>query len=73
MIHAGEVPDLVGDHGAAALAAVIPGQIRTATPAVRHAATSSAVRPKIAGSPPFSRTTRWPASAAATISASIVA
>ncbi len=42
------------------------------TPAARHASSSSVARPKIDGSPPLSRTTRSPASAASTISASIV-
>lgn len=46
----------------------MPGHMRADTPAARQAVTSSAVRPKIAGSPPFSRTTRLPSSAAVTIS-----
>src|SRR5690606_12028849 len=56
---------------AAALAAVTPGQTCTGTPAALHAASSSVDRPKIDGSPPLSRTTRSPAIAASTISASI--
>ena len=49
---------------AAALAAVIPGQMRTGMPCADRAAISSLARPKIAGSPPLSRTTRLPACAA---------
>jgi hypothetical protein len=56
---------------AAALAAVTPGQIRTGTPAARHASISSVARAKIAGSPPLRRTTHSPASAASTIILSI--
>lgn len=49
---------------AAALAAVMPGQIRTVIPLAARWSSSSVERPKIDGSPPLSRTTRLPASAA---------
>ena len=51
----------------AASAALTPGITRTGTPARRSASTSSPPRPKRNGSPPFSRTTRSPARAAAVI------
>src|SRR5437667_11977502 len=41
---------------AAAVAAVMPGTTSNASPAVRTASISSARRPKIVGSPPFSLT-----------------
>ena len=47
----------------AAEAAVTPGTISYGTPAASSAASSSAKRAKIAGSPPLSRTTVRPAPA----------
>ena len=41
-----------------------PGTISNATPASSSASISSPPRPKISGSPPLSRTTRWPELAA---------
>ena len=40
--------------------ALIPGTMRNGTPAAASASASSPPRPNISGSPPFSRTTRWP-------------
>ena len=53
------------------MAALIPGTTSTRTPAAAQASASSPPRPKIKGSPPFSRTTSWPLSASATNSALI--
>ena len=58
-----------GIAAAAAKAAVIPGTTSKPTPASVSAAISSAARPKISGSPLFSRITRRPESACAIISA----
>ena len=44
----------------------IPGTTSTSMPAARSASTSSPPRPKMKGSPPLSRTTRLPLSAAST-------
>ncbi len=41
----------------------MPGTMSKEMPAARSAAISSPARPKISGSPDFSRTTRWPARA----------
>ena len=56
---------------AAPCAAVIPGTISTGIFARSSAAISSLARPKIMGSPAFSRTTRLPDLASPTISALI--
>jgi hypothetical protein len=55
----------------AASAALTPGMTRTGIPARRSALTSSPPRPKRNGSPPFRRTTRSPARAAAIIASLI--
>ena len=47
----------------------MPGTTSTGMPAARQASISSAARPNTIGSPPFSRTTRWPSRASFTISA----
>ena len=53
------IPALAGT----ATALVTPGTTVTGTPARAQASASSPPRPKTNGSPPLSRTTRWPASA----------
>ena len=47
----------------------MPGTISTASPAARYAAISSLDRATISGSPPLSRTTRWPCLASLIVSA----
>ena len=54
-----------------ASALVTPGTTSTGTPAAMHARTSSPPRPSTNGSPPLSRTTRWPACARSTSTALI--
>ena len=43
--------------------ALMPGMMRKRTPAAASASASSPPRPNTSGSPPFSRTTRWPSRA----------
>ena len=43
--------------------ALMPGTMRKRTPAAASASASSPPRPNTSGSPPFSRTTRWPSRA----------
>jgi hypothetical protein len=50
---------------AAAIAEVTPGITSKSTPARASASISSPTRPKSSGSPPFSRSTRFPSRAAA--------
>ena len=55
------------------MALVTPEITRTGTPAFTQEATSSPPRPNTYGSPPLSRTTFFPASAASTMSSSMPA
>ena len=49
-----------GQRRGAAIADVTPGTTSNGMPAAASASASSPPRPNTNGSPPFSRTTRWP-------------